>query len=90
MTHPAVAGATTYEIHQCKAGNQCQRYGQAYNIRSLPITVKLSSTEQASYTFKVRSSNSCGWGAWSNAIPVTMTTGPRPMCLTATSDKCDA
>lgn len=89
LTHKAVPGATSYEMQQCVNGSNCTRYGQTYNIRSLPITVRLANKTQSTYTFRVRSNNSCGWGAYSNAVPVTLTTGPSPMCLTATSSRCD-
>lgn len=75
-------------MQQCING-RCQKYGQAYNIRQLPRTVRLTATTQSTYTFQVRSSNSCGWGAWSVAVPVKLTTGPAPMCLTAISNRCD-
>lgn len=46
VTHNAVPGATTYELHQCING-RCTRFRQAYNIRSLPITVPLNSANNS-------------------------------------------
>lgn len=41
LTHNAVPGAATYELQQCVNG-RCTRYGQVYNIRNLPITVRIN------------------------------------------------